>query len=211
MFSRLQGSTRAYDLGICLGLAASILFLALLDLEYVKAVSGETGALFLGPRVISLLSSIGLAVSAVSIPRRPQVYRNGRPVERHLTVSAIERVTYSWAGGLLRLAASKRDLDATDLPALDHRTRSEDQSASWKSRPSQPRLWRAMFRAYRGTLSQQWVLSAVKGVTNYAPHFFLLKLLETIERGLVNGRWPLEAWFSVLGLVLSVLIDGVSL
>lgn len=73
------------------------------------------------------------------------------------------------------------------------------------------RLWRAMFRAYRGTLSQQWVLAAVKGVTNYAPHLFLLKLLETIERGLVNGRWPLEAWFSVLGLVFSVLIDGVSL
>lgn len=183
----------------------------LLDLEFARAVSGKSDCLFLVLRVVGLLSSIGLAVSAVSIPRRSQVYRDGRPVERHLTVSAIERVTYSWAGSLLRLAAMKRDLDATDLPALDHHTRSEDQSASWRSHPVQMRLWRAMFRAYRGTLSQQWVLAAVKGVTNYAPHLFLLKLLETIERGLVNGRWPLEAWFSVLGLVFSVLIDGVSL
>ena len=173
-----------------LGLAASTLFLALLDLEYVRAVFDETDALSLTLRAVGLLSSIGLSVSAVSIPRRPHVYRDGRPVERHLTVSAIERVSYSWAGSLLRLAEKKRDLDATDLPALDHHTRSEDQSASWKSHPAQTRLWRAMFRAYRDTLLQQWVLSAVKGVTNYAPHLFLLKLLETIEGGLVNGQWP---------------------
>lgn len=173
--------------------------------------SAATDPVSLILRAVGLFSSFSVAISAVSIPRRPQVYRHGRPVERHLTVSAIKRITYTWAHDLLRLAAIKQDLDATDFPSLDHHTRSEDQLAAWKSYPAQPRLWRAMFRAYRAEISQQWILCIVKGVVNYAPHLFLLKFLEVIERGLVDERWPLEAWFLVFALILSMLIDGVSL
>ena len=204
-------STRAYDLGIWQAAAAFVLSLALLDLELTRAVHAvETGSLSVALETVSLLSALGLAFSSISIPRRPQVYKNGRPVERQLTVSAIERVTYTWAHDLLRLASAKQDLEITDFPTLDHDARSADRSAAWKQLPAQPRLWMAVFRAYRGRILQQWALALVKGVINYAPHFFLLKLLETIERGLVSGHWPLEAWAQVFAIALSMIVDGVS-
>lgn len=209
--SACRDSVRAYELGICLAGAAVALFLSLLDLELTRAIyAPATDPLSAALRTTTLLSAISLAISAVSIPRRPQVYLDGQPVERHLTVSARERFTYTWCHELLRLAKAKQDLDITDFPALDHHTRSFDQSAAWRSLPFQPRLWRALFRAYRGKVVQQWGLAIVKGVINYAPHVCLLKFLETIEKGSMGGRWPLEAWFLVFALVLSMLIDGVS-
>ncbi|SPO07647.1 related to multidrug transporter (yeast bile transporter) [Cephalotrichum gorgonifer] len=205
-------STRAYDLGIWLGLAASILFFTLLDLEFTRATNatGAAQPLSIALGGLHILSALGLAISAGSLQRRPKVYtKNGRPIDGHLTVSVIERVTYSWCRGILRLAGTKKDLDLTDFPALDHHTRSADLAAAWKNHPAQPRLWRAVFRAHRGKLSQQWILAVVKGVINYAPHFFVLKFLETIERGLVHGRWPVSAWFLVLAILLSIFMDGV--
>lgn len=172
--------------------------------------AATTDPLSLTLKTATLLSAIGLAVSAISIPRRPMVYKGNHPVERHLTASALSRITYTWANDLVRLAKAKKDLEMADLPALDHHTRSADLSAAWKALPPQPRLWRALFRAYRGRISQQWGLSVVKGVINYAPHFFLLKVLDTIEGGVVGGGWPLEAWVFVFGLVVSMLVDGVS-
>lgn len=198
-------------MGIWLSAAASVLFLALLDLQLTRAtyITAES-PLSLTLRLLGLSAALGLALSAISIPRRPMVYKDNHPVERHLTAPALSRITYAWAGDLLRAAKTKNDLEMTDFAVLDHHSRSVGLSAAWKALPCQPRLWRALVRAYRSELGQQWVLAVIKGVMNYAPHFFLLKFLEVVEKGYVDGSWPLEAWFLVFALVFSMLVDGVS-
>src|SRR5690606_29691461 len=122
------------------------------DLENVRIANMlGTDNTTIALRALSFLAAICLALSAVSIPRRPAVYKGDRPVDAGLTVSALDRFVFSWAEPLLRLANTKKDLDLDDFPALDYHTRSADRSAAWDARPAQTGgLWWAFMGSYKG-------------------------------------------------------------
>lgn len=106
-----RDSVQAYDLGILTFLSSVVLAGVLLDQRIRTA-----GALLHDRPYLAVLSvvncalALGLAVSATSIPRRPDVYYEGRLVDRAFTVSAWERFNFGWPAGLLTLAAKKKNL-----------------------------------------------------------------------------------------------------
>lgn len=203
-------SRQAYILGIGFTLSALFVGVVTLDLEYVRTYSDANGYVPIWLQVLASTTPFGLAITAVSIPRRPPVYKGERPVDGGLTVPAIKRFTFTWCEPLLRLARMKKDLEYSDYPALDYHTRSADRSAAWKDRSaSHSGLWRAFMGAYKGLFALQWILAIVQGATNFVPHWFTLKLLEVIEREIGDDHWSMTAWWLVLALALSLFIDGV--
>ncbi|KAK3903780.1 P-loop containing nucleoside triphosphate hydrolase protein [Staphylotrichum tortipilum] len=197
-----RSSTKAYSLGLCTFFSASALAGILLAqatkiAEPLLRSAPTTFAL----RAAELASSIFLAVSALCLPRRPDVYYQGELVDRMFTASALTRFTFSWPSGLLNLAAKKRDLDLADLTRPDQFTRATAMSASWKTRKTGgQRLWLALVLAQFKPLVVQWVLTLVAAVLNFAPQWVILQLLRFLEHRQPGEKHGLEAWMWVVWL-----------
>lgn len=142
----------------------------------------------------------------LSLPRRPDVFRDDHLVDRQYTVSAISRYTFTWATSLLKYAIVNNGLDLKDLPGMDHLTRSDYLQKSFSSLKKRDRLWKSIFFAHASAFIQQWVLVIIQAVTQFAPQlamFHILKLLEARQDGapISTVAW---AWVATLGLAMIV-------
>lgn len=88
-------------------------------------------------------------ISSLSIPRRPDVFRNGILVDRQFTTSLLDWISFSWVENVLQ-ETEQSSLQIDDLPELDHRSQAETVYNIWKTnlRPrkdgSSRGLWRTM-------------------------------------------------------------------
>lgn len=57
-----------------------------------------------------LALSVTLAFACLAIPRRPDVFYNGNPVDAMYTTSAWNLATFSWVAELLALARKKKNV-----------------------------------------------------------------------------------------------------
>ncbi len=149
--------------------------------------------------------SIALAVVSLTLPRRPDVYKSGRLVDRMYTVSALSRYNYSWPMDILGLAAKKNDLDMDDLHAPNHFTRAADVSADWRRRNSKRPLWLALFLAHKRIFSIQWSLTLVTSFLNFAPQWVILQLLRILESRQPGSTLGTEAWVWVVWLLVALM------
>ncbi|KAK1830353.1 P-loop containing nucleoside triphosphate hydrolase protein [Podospora conica] len=148
-----------------------------------------------------------LAVSSLSIPRRPDVFKDGELVDRMYTVSAFDRFTFSWPASVLALASKKKNLDLVDLSRPDHNTRAADASADWKRRSGQHRLWVSLILVHKWAFVLQWSLTLVSSILNFAPQWVILQLLRSLEArtpGSEHGH-GLEIWIWVIWLLVAVI------
>ncbi len=202
-----RSSVHSFNLGIYTFLSATVLAGVLLvqGTEIAQPLLRSSPAAF-ALRVAELVFSISLAVSALCIPRRPDVFFQGEQVDRMYTASALGRYTFSWPSGLLNLAAKKRDLDLSDLTRPDQYTRADCMSANWKSRkPSGHRLWLALVMAHKKPLAVQWFLTFVASVLNFAPQWVILQLLRYLEDRQPGGKQSLEVWMWVVWLGVAII------
>jgi len=205
-----RSSTKAYSLGIYTffssgALAGILLTQATKIAEPLLRSAPTTFAL----RAAELAASISLAVSALCIPRRPDVYYQGELVDGMFTASALGRFTFNWPSGLLNLAAKKRDLDLSDLTRMDQYTRAAAMSANWKTRKTGgQRLWLAVVLAHFKPLVVQWVLTLVASVLNFAPQWVILQLLRFLERRQPGEKHGLEAWMWVVWLGVAIIAQS---
>ncbi len=59
-------------------------------------------------QVLNFASTVALAVASLTLPRRPDVYIDGKLVDRMYTVSAFTRFTFAWPWNILSLARRRR-------------------------------------------------------------------------------------------------------
>ena len=98
-------------------------------------------------RLVEIAVLVSMAVAGFSIPRRPDVFHDGKLVDRAYTCSAWSRYNWSWPSAILQ-AASKRDtLDLVDLPRPDHQTRAKETTEDWESRKLTGPLWISIISA----------------------------------------------------------------
>jgi ABC transporter transmembrane region len=157
---------------------------------------------------IQLAVALGLVLTYSSVPRRPDVYRDEKVVDRQYTVSLLGRFGFSWPSPLLRFAARNKGLDIGNLPEIDYQIRSKTLRETFDRVGRQNRLWKSLFWSHKWAFVSQSILVAITSVTNFLPQialFFILKALEGRDAGHDSVS---RLWLWVFALGLSIVISS---
>ncbi|RDA86044.1 hypothetical protein CP532_4687 [Ophiocordyceps camponoti-leonardi (nom. inval.)] len=133
-------------------------------------------------RLVNGCVGLALLFACLSIPRRPRVFYKGQPVDDEWSVSAINRLTWTWAGALLKTARSKGDLDTRDIPQPDHFIRAQSLVAAWPDTNLQGKLLPSILRAYGWRLALQWVITIGRCALGILPFWAMLRLVQILEK-----------------------------
>ncbi|OAL74382.1 hypothetical protein A7D00_2415 [Trichophyton violaceum] len=82
---------------------------------------GNTSPLLMVSSLI--VAGLSSCYASVSLPRRPELYLEGKPVDYQFTDTFFGRISFSWAGPLLKSAIKNQTSEIDNLPALDYATR----------------------------------------------------------------------------------------
>ncbi|KAF4592006.1 ABC transporter, transmembrane domain, type 1 [Ophiocordyceps camponoti-floridani] len=193
-----RSPVQVHDLGLwaffsCLITLAATLFQVVDAGRHVRAFDDTPSML----RLVNGCLGFGLLFACLSIPRRPRVFYKGKPVDDEWTVSAINRLTWTWAGALLKTARGKGDLDARDIPQPDHQIRAQNLVAAWPDTSLQGKLLRSIVRAYGWRLVLQWIISIGRCLLGVMPFWAMLRLVQSLERK-TSGEFSAEELWLVL-------------
>ncbi|EDN10434.1 hypothetical protein HCAG_06237 [Histoplasma mississippiense (nom. inval.)] len=159
--------------------------------------------------LISVQFVVAFVCACISalLPRRPDVFRNGKVVDAQYTTSWLRRLTFSWPSELLKNIRRTRKLDVEYLPELDYATRARSLLESFdQTKHKSPRLWKVLVNIYLSPLVLQFVLVVIASFLNFAPQFCLLHILRALEAR-SRGEWnPSETWAFVFALGMSTVI-----
>ncbi|EEP77883.1 hypothetical protein UREG_02732 [Uncinocarpus reesii 1704] len=160
--------------------------------------------------MIELLAALLACCTSLLIPRRPDVFRNGKIVDRQHTTSFLGKISFAWSGSLLRFATKNQGLGIDDLPELDYATRSRSLLESFeKSKRKGEKLWRTLAREYASPLLIQLALSSISAVISFAPQVTLLGILQSLEAR-SSGSFNLAVlWLWVFALGASIAIESI--
>lgn len=160
--------------------------------------------------IVEAAASLALALSTATLPRRPDVALNDRPVDRQRTVSVLSRYTWSWITPLLTLASVNQDLTPDDVPLGDHKLRSGDLQREWDAVKHRGTLLSSLAWAYKGRMVLLWAVTLVRGVLSVAPFWAMLRIINILENEGRDGIHRIELPGLVVIMALSNLLDGVS-
>lgn len=202
--------TQAYSTGLYLALSAmTATVVLLLQDTAVLGIVLKTHAVSAALRIVVVAATACLMAASLVLPRRPDVFYNGRVVDRESTVNAYLRFTFSWSANVLATAKEKQDLDVTDLPRPSHYTRSADLATLWKSQNYEGPLWKSLLWTYKGPLILQWFLCIVGSALAYLPYWVTLQLLKAFENRKPGQSLGVEVWFLVVWMGFSVVAQSV--
>jgi ABC-type multidrug transport system fused ATPase/permease subunit len=205
-----RSSVRAYKLGIYTFLSAAVFACVLLaqGTTIAEALLHSMPVAF-ALYVVELVLAISLAISALRIPRRPDVFYQGELVDRMYTEHALSRFTFAWPSDLLKLASRKNNLDLTDLPRPDQFTRAASVSAYWKTQKTDGKpLWLSVILAHKRALSLQWFATLVTSVLNFAPQWVVLQLMRYFEKRQPGSEHDIDAWMLVVWLAVTIIAQS---
>lgn len=156
-----------------------------------------SAGLFVTQVIIALLRGF----FCIKIPRRPEVFHNGKEVDQQDTVSIFNRFTFSWANGLLRRASLNKTLNVDDLPVLSLAARPDTLLTSIERERLDRPLWKALAVAHWRSIVLQMSLAVVACILSFGPQvalYGILKSLEDRDRGSWNPSFS-WTWVSALG------------
>jgi ABC-type multidrug transport system fused ATPase/permease subunit len=200
--------TKTYRLGIY-GTISSLYLLVVAFIQDSLLAQTRSN---LGPvapfvlRVIQLALILCTALANASLPRRPVVFRDGKPVDAGETDSFLSKLSFAWASPLLKLAIKKESLDLYDLPLMDHNVRSKDVTQTWIKAERKHSLWVNIALHHKWAFIQQWLLTLLQAIGNVSPQFVLLNLLKLLEKRAADASISSKAWIWVIALGLSTII-----
>lgn len=154
--------------------------------------------------IIQVVSGLLITFAGLSIPRRPDVYWNEKPVDRQNTVSVLGKLTFSWPSPILSFAAKNKGLDYEDLAQIDHEMRSRELRRRFEAVGKKKQLWKTIFWSHQWAFTQQWTFQAICSITNFLPQIVLYAILRTLEERDKGANVSLTSWLLVIGLGLAV-------
>ncbi|MCJ1283994.1 hypothetical protein MMC26_003325 [Xylographa opegraphella] len=148
------------------------------------------------------------ALAALSLPRRPEVERDGKVVDAQYTIAALSRYTMAWARPILDKALVAGGLEYTDLAILDssmivanlHRRFHIAAAANTKN----THLFYTIFKANQSLFVRLWGLTILECCANFLPQVCMFKILELLEKR-DSGEGPVDkaVWLWVAGLCIA--------
>ncbi|KIX98535.1 uncharacterized protein Z520_05836 [Fonsecaea multimorphosa CBS 102226] len=204
-------STQRYRLGIFTA-SSSLLIAIAVAVENISLWQSKVTPLprnaHLTLSLVQFICGILLLVVGLLIPRRPDVYWNDKVVDRKNTVSALSKLTFSWASTILSLAAKNKGLDYEDLYEIDHDARSRELRTKFEAVGRKDKLWKTLFWSHKWAFIQQWVLQATCSITDFLPQLALYFILKTLEARDEGQDVALTSWLLVIGLGLSITLSS---
>lgn len=203
-------STKRFNLGLynavaCIILLAAVCIYMTLGTSWFEFPSFNTA-----PDILTFIQSLAAFLSgctSVLLPRRPNVFRNGKVVDRQYTASFISRISFGWTTPLLSFATRNQGLGIDDLPELDYATRSKTLLESFdKTKRPGEKLWRTLIREYIYPLLLQFSLAVVSSVLSFAPQYCLLGILRAMEGQYAGSGYATIMGVWVISLGASILI-----
>ncbi|PGH14692.1 hypothetical protein AJ79_02858 [Helicocarpus griseus UAMH5409] len=203
-------STKRFTIGLCIATSLA-LYVSIITIRIVFLQPGINWPYQSYAHdvltIVQLVVAFFCGCFSLLIPRRPDVFRNGKVVDGQYTTSWFGRISFSWASSLLKGIRRNKSLDVEHLPELDHPTRAKSLLESFdQTKHKSPRFWKVMIYRYLSPLLLQLTLVILSSLLSFAPQFCLLKILRALEAR-SRGSWdPSEAWAWVLALGVSMLI-----
>ncbi|KAL1965879.1 hypothetical protein VTN77DRAFT_5012 [Rasamsonia byssochlamydoides] len=204
-------STKRFRLGIY-GFLASLLTIAIPVIETVvlwpdRRTKGF-GPAYTGLIIAQIVAAFCTGLLYVLLPRRPDVFHNGKPVDRQFTVSLLARLTFAWVDRLLKFAIRNRGLEIDDLHVVDNATRSINLRAKLETVKGSRRLWKALFITHWRALIMQHTLTLLQAFLSFSPQMALLGILRSLEAREMEIEVPWKTWGWVLGLGLLMMFSS---
>ena len=106
-----HSSIQRYDIGIWAGISSLALVIITTVDAYHRVIlidEAQFSAVFLGFTVTQIILGLMITILAFSIPRRPEVFKDGQPVDAQYTGSAVSR---SVSQVLLISSNTKKEID----------------------------------------------------------------------------------------------------
>ena len=106
-----HSSIQRYDIGIWAGISSLALVIITTVDAYHRVIlidEAQFSAVFLGFTVTQIILGLVITILAFSIPRRPEIFKDGQPVDAQYTGSAVSR---SVSQVLLISSNTKKDID----------------------------------------------------------------------------------------------------
>ncbi|KAL9610612.1 MAG: hypothetical protein Q9167_004686 [Letrouitia subvulpina] len=149
--------------------------------------------------------------ASLSVPRRPAVFFNEQHVDAYLTVSALQRFTFSWAWPIFRRARSHLQFEVEDLPLVGYVTRAKTLQNRFYlfQKSGHERLWKVIYRLHRQAFAQVAILTVLQSIFAYAPHLCLYRILGLLELQQERGTPSLNLWFWAIALGCAVFTQHV--
>ena len=191
--------------------SSALLFIAIIveDLILWSSVGRpEPVNLHLALTAIQLVGALALVLTYSSVPRRPDVFRDGKIVDRQFTTSIIGRLGFSWPGPLLQLAATNKGLEMNDLPEIDYQTRSKVLRQNFDQVGRKNKLWKSLFWSHKRAFISQCILVTITSTTKFLPQIALFFILDALEDRDSGGGSIFRLWTWVFILGLSVVISS---
>lgn len=161
-----------------------------------------------------VLTSVQLAcafftlVSFSTIRRRPDLFRNGKPVDAQYTSSILERYSFMWAGPSLTFARQNKGLDLEELPNIAKYSTSNELQQKYNSSRKRNKLWKTLGYLFRWQLFQQSALTLIVGVCQFVPQFAMYNLLKILQVRSEGQPVAGNAWLWVFGLGVSMIVSS---
>lgn len=148
-----------------------------------------------------LASGLLRALFTILLPRRPDVFFDGKIVDREMTVTAFGRYTFSWAGNILGYAVKNRTLALSDLPKLRAAKRAESLRAHFERAKRGRKIWKALVYAHWDSLLFQLFLTMIISILSFGPQMALFHILSSLETRGTDAFNPAQtiAWVLALG------------
>lgn len=208
-----RSPVKSHDLGIwSFGSSFIAILINILQTHHALRLGAATNDASIILRIISLVATILLLFASISLPRRPAIFHNGKPVDSQFTGSFISRYTWSWGQPLVALANKKGDLDEKDIPGPDHNFRARDLVEAWHKFEFKGTLLKKLLRSYLPLFLSQWIVTVFRSFIGLGPFWAMLRVIELLEQRFPEGQRPMGqilmyivslALFSLFGQVLN--------
>ncbi|KAK5952602.1 hypothetical protein OHC33_006194 [Knufia fluminis] len=158
--------------------------------------------------IAQLVLGIVLIFVSVSLPRRPELFKNGKVVDREYTVSLASRFTFSWPAPVLAYAAKNRKLTHDDLPVVNYGMRAQTLRSRFDAVGKRDKLWKQIFWSHKTSFIAQWTLQVVTAVTNFMPQIVLYTVLKLLEDRDGGENVQFQLWIVAIGMGLAVALGA---
>ncbi|KAJ6256886.1 hypothetical protein Dda_8756 [Drechslerella dactyloides] len=151
-----------------------------------------------------VVAAAALACACACVPRRPSVEKDGRKVDDMNSASIYSRMLFGWIAELLSKGWKTGHLDEGDLKLLSDEFRSKTLYRQFRALKPRAKLWWMIVDAHRIWFLMQYIYQTLICATQFLPHFFMLQILRTLEKGSGTGN----AWVWVVGMFVSMVVNA---
>lgn len=146
-------------------------------------------SLLVGLQIAANLCAI---VSNLLVPRRPELFHHGTPVDREYSTSYLGWLTFSWIAPWLK-AMRTGTVRISNLPRLGYGLRAESALHTCcrmvnSGTAGAQGLWVVILRSELGLLSLQAMVTLGSSVLGFVPQFAVMRILATLEESQQQGE-----------------------